>query len=167
MIRDVKYIVKSEPAVVKKLADYICGTALILLIIGDVFYSPLKSLPLELQVFAIGELVPSMFVEFNAFMILIVCIGFSLYFFRWRNGEVSLIQDQINIDGEMAVSILLSKVTEITFFDSDFSAGQKRIVQIKTVDDKFKLRFRTDDRFGEFAEKLVLAAGPYDKIMIA
>ena len=166
MIRQVKYIVKSDPAVIKKIADYISRIALILLIIGDFFYSPLKSLPLELQVFAIGELVPSMFLEFNTFMILMVGVGFSLYLFRWRNGKVSVIGDQIKIDGKISVSILLSKVTEITFFDSDFYAGQRRTVQIKTVNDRIKLRFGTDDTFGDFAEKLVLIVGPYDNIKI-
>jgi hypothetical protein len=166
MIQKVKYIMESEPAAVKKVADYVGGTALILLIIGDFLYSPLNSLPLELQVFAIGELIPTLFLEFNAIMILIVCLAFSLYFFRWRNGNVSVINDQIKIDGKVAVSILLSKVTEITFFDSDSYAGPKRTVQIKTADDRFKLKFYTDDIFSDFAEKLVLVVGLYDNIKI-
>ena len=70
------------------------------------------------------------------------------------------------IDGRISISIFIGKIKEITFFDSDFLVGAKRLVQIKTATDVFKLKFKTDETFTEFTERLVFAASRFDEVKI-
>jgi len=166
MRQKINYIVKGQPTITKKVSAIIIATAIGLFLIGDFLYSPLKSLPLELQVFAIGELIPRIFFEFNTIVIILFCVGMTLYTFRWRRGIINLADKQIVIDGLIAVSISIEKISEISFFDSEFIVGNKRLVQIKTTDSIFKIKFRTAENFEDFAEKLVLSAGQYEHIKI-
>jgi hypothetical protein len=121
---------------------------------------------LELQVFAIGELIPRIFFEFNTIVLLLFCMAMILYIFRWRSGTINLTEKQVIIEGQIGVSILIEKIKEINFFDSDYIIGSKRIAQIKTADDIFKLKFKTEDNYIDFAEKIVLTAGQYEYIKI-
>ena len=61
---------------------------------------------------------------------------------------------------------MMEKIKEINFIDSEFLIGNKRLIQIITVDGVFKLKFKTDDTFTDFTEKLILAVGPYEDIKI-
>lgn len=166
MRQRIYYIVKGQPTTIKKVSSITITIAIVLFVIGDLLYTPLKTLPLELQMFAIGELIPRIFLEFNTIIIVLFCLGMTLYIFRWRTGTINLTDKLIVIDGLIAASILIEKINEISFFDSDFIAGTKRVVQIKTTDNIFKVKFKTDDNSADFAQKLVLSAGQYEHIEI-
>gem|GEM_PF-5707901 len=166
MGQKINYIIKGQPTTIKEVGSTIIGTAVILFIIGDFLYTPLKSLPLELQIFAIGELIPKLFFDFNLIVVLLFFVGMTVYAFRWRNGTVTLSNNQILIDGQIAVTLMLDKIKEINFIDSEFLIGNKRLIQVMTSDKVFKLKFRTDETYGDFSEKIVFAAGQYENIKI-
>src|SRR5882724_442208 len=102
MGQKINYIIKGQPTTIKKVANGIIGTAIILFVIGDFLYTPLKYLPLELQIFAIGELIPRIFFDFDFIVILLFFVGMVAYTFRWRSGTVTLLDDQVIIDGQIA-----------------------------------------------------------------
>lgn len=52
------------------------------------------------------------------------------------------------------------------FYDSENGWGIKRMALVKTIDNLVKLKFRSDDTFIEFAEKIVLATAHNDSIKI-
>lgn len=166
MTQRIKYIIKGKPTRIKKVASFLMGMSILLFLIVDFLYTPLKSLPFELQVFAIGELIPSIFFDFNAIIILLFCLGLVLYFFRWRRGELILTDEKIVING-IPVLIVIEKITEVTFFDSDFVfGGGRRLVLIKGDEGIFKIKFKTDDSFTQFAEQFVLSTSKYEHIKI-
>lgn len=162
MTEKVKYIAKGHPTRVKRISNVIGMIALLLFVVGDFLYTPLKSLPLELQVFAIGEMIPRIFLEFNVIVVLLFSASFALYTLRWRRGTVSLAEQQLIIEGSISFSILMEKIREISFFHSDFMAGNKRLMQIKTSTGVFKIKFISDESFAQFAERVVLTASHYD-----
>lgn len=163
----VKYIIKGKPTLAKKIAGRIFMIALVLLLIGDFLYTPLKSLPLELQVFVIGELIPRIFFDFHGILIMFFGVACIFYLFRWRTGTFQLLETQIKLNGKICESILFQNIRQITFFDTDLSVGgNKRMIQIKTLTGVFKLKFRGDNLFAEVAEKIVFAASRYSNITI-
>ncbi len=166
MTETIKYTIKGQPTTIKKVATGIGMIAVVIIIIVDFLYTPLKSLPLELQVFAIGELIPRLFFDLNFTAIVLFFGSMMLNVFRWRSGTVKLVDKQIIIDGQVAVGFMMEKIKEINFIDSEFFIGNKRLIQIITADGVFKLKFKTDDTFEDFTEKLILAVGPYEDIKI-
>lgn len=167
MTEIIKYTIKGKPNVIKRVGKGLILFGIALFIIVDFLYTPLKSLPLELQVFAIGEFIPRIFFDLNFIAILLFLVGMILYGLRWRNGTVKLVDNQIIIDGQLAVGVMMDKIKEINFIDSEASFGNKRLIQIITRDGVFNLKFKKDENFTDFSEKLILAVGPYERIKIA
>lgn len=166
MGQEVSYIVKSKPRTIKNVSMLIGGIGILILVFVDFLYTPFKSLPLELQVFALGELIPRIFYELNAASVILFITGIILYSFRWRNGTIILTDNQIKIDGQIGVLILVDTITEVRFYDSDYRWGNKRMALVKTIDNLFKLKFKSDDTFIDFAEKIVLATAHNNSIKI-
>ena len=115
--------------------------------------------------FAIGELIPRIFFDFNAIAFLLLFAGFVLYYFRWRKGTIDITDKQIVINGLIGASILTEKVKEISFFHSKYF-GHKRMIQIITSDSVFKVKFKNQDSFEDFSQKLVVAAGQFEGVKI-
>lgn len=166
MAERIKYLIKGQPTTIQKVASGILMTAVGLFIVGDFLYTPLKDLPLEWQIFAIGELIPRRFLSFNFGLILLFIGGMMLYSFRWRSGEIKLLEDQIVIDGQIAVELMMAKIEEVNIIDSEFLIGNKRLIQVITTEGVFKLKFGKDDTFRDFAEKIILSAGAYQDIKV-
>jgi hypothetical protein len=160
----IKYKISSQPKKVKRISDVLIGVGAILLIVGNFLYTPLASLPLELQVFAIGEIIPRIFLDFNFLSVAILTSGIILIPFKWRRGKVELETDGIKIDGVLPVSILLEKMIEIDVFDADH--GVKRTIHINSKSEKVRLKFRNSSDFEGFAAKLIDIAGRFENIQL-
>ncbi|MCZ8023655.1 MAG: hypothetical protein O9294_17990 [Cytophagales bacterium] len=164
MTLPIKYIVKSKPRTVKKLAIWIVAIGTLLLLIGNFIYTPFTTLPLELKAFAIAELLPEIIFNYNLLTILILTIGFGLLLFKWRTGKITLDNDQLKVDGSLGVSIHPKNIIDIDFFNSEF--GIKRTIQINSKTDRVKLKFRNDNDFEDFSAKLIESVKSFEHINI-
>lgn len=148
----------------KSISDVLIGIGAVLLIIGNFLYAPLESLPLELQVFAIGEIVPRIFFDFNLLSMSILIIGFILIPLTWRRGNIVLETDRLKIDGFLAVSMLMETILEIDVFDANY--GVKRTIHIISDSEKLRLKFANNGDFETFASKLIDIAGRFENIKL-
>jgi hypothetical protein len=164
MTLPIKYIVKSKPRTIKKVATWIIATGAMFLLIGNFIYTPFSTLPLELQVFAIAELLPDIVFNFDFLTILIITTGFGLLLFKWRTGKIILNNDQLKIDGSLGLSIFLKNIIDIDLFDSEF--GAKRTIQINSTTDRVKFKFKNDNDFEEFSTKLIETVREFENIKI-
>ncbi len=148
----IKYKIDSKPKKVRKVSDLLIGIGAVLLVVGNWIYTPLSALPLELQVFALGEFIPKLFFDFNFLAIAILIVGLILIPFKWRRGKISLEVDRIKIDGRIVVDLMIDKLQNVDVFDANH--GVKRTVHLTSDNDKVKLKFRNKIDFENFSTSL-------------
>jgi hypothetical protein len=164
MTLPIKYIVKSKPRTIKKIATVIIVIGLLFLLIGNFIYTPFSTLPLELQAFAIAEILPDILFNFDFLTIIILVVGFALLLLKWRTGTINLNNSQLTVDGSLGLSIRLENITDLDFFDSEY--GAKRTIQIDASTDKVKLKFKNDTDFEDFSAKLIESVGQFENVKI-
>lgn len=133
-----------------------------LLVVGNLIYTPFKALPLELQVFALAEFIPRIIFDFDFLAAAILILGLILIPLKWRKGKISLGMDKIKIEGSVAIALLIERLRDVDVFDANH--GVKRTVHLTSDTDKIKLKFRNKVDFESFSTRLVELAGQSENV---
>jgi len=158
----IKYKIESKPKKVKKVSDLLIGAGAVLFVVGNWIYTPPSTLPLELQVFALGEFIPKLFFDFNFLAIAVLIVGLILIPLKWRSGKIFLEIDRVTIEGSVVVGVLIDKLQNIDVFDANH--GVKRTVHLTSDNDKVKLKFRNGVDFENFCASLFELAGEKENV---
>jgi hypothetical protein len=155
---DIKYTVKHHPRLIKKLATALAmlgGSAIVLLDLAWVCF--------KWATLAIVIAMPGLFLAVNVIGILTIVIGFVMRtLLKWRPGKIELNDDQLIIEGSYRVSIWLRNLWEVDVRDTSY----RRVINLDSNVDAVQIKFKTEQEFEAFSEKLIVSAEQGDNIKI-
>jgi len=152
MTAEIKYTVKYHPRPIRKVASVLLLFGAALLLLCNLIWSPLRSLPAELQALTIFHVLPKMFFDLNNVSFLILGVGSLLWLFRWRRGKIELTDEKLIIDGSYHVSIWLRNMWEVDVRDLKYHRWR---IRLDSKTDAVEIKFGTEKEFEDFSEKLV------------
>jgi len=156
MTADIKYTVKYHARSVKKVANIMFGFGGLIILLLDLIWTPFSGLTPELQALTILYIIPEIFWDMNNVAFLSIAIGFGLWLFRWRTGKIELTDDKLIIKGSYYVSIWLRNMWEVDVRNMKF---HRWIIRLDSNVDAVQIKFKTEEEFENFSEKLVRLVG--------
>ncbi len=129
--------------------------------ICDLMWYPFRNAIPEMQALALFYIMPKIFWDLNNIAVLHLVVGFGLWLFRWRSGNIELTDDKLIIDGSYPVIIKVVNMWEVDI--RDFKYERFRI-RLDSKTDAVQLKFRTEKEFETFSLRLIELAGNVDNI---
>ena len=163
MTAEIKYTVKYHARPIKKIANVFFYFAVILFVLLDLIWTPLKSLTPDLQALVIFYFIPRLYWDFHFIAIISAIIGSVLWLFRWRKGKIELTDEKLVIDGSYIVSIWLKNLWVVDVRDYKYNRWR---IRIDSNVDAVQVKFRTEKEFEDFSEKLVGLVGHVENIKL-
>lgn len=160
MTADIQYTVKYHPRPVKKVAHvlFLLGGLIIMLL--DVILP--KVIP-GLTPTIFPRTINEVFWGANAIAILCLVIGFVLRSFRWRTGKLELTNEKLMINGSYSISIWPKNMWEVDIREVKF---HRWTVRLDSNVDTVQIKFRTDNEFDTFVEKLLQLVEQVENVKI-
>jgi len=163
MTADIKYTVKHHARSVKKVATVLFISGVLIFVLLDLIWAPFKGLVPEMQAFAMIYIIPEIFWDLHGVAFFCIVIGSGLWLLRWRTGKIELTDDKLTIIGSYYVSIWLKNMWEV---DVRELKHLRRIIRLDSNVDAVQIKFKTQNEFESFREKLLLLEEYVENIKI-